>query len=85
MNLAFDNSHTSLVFENGGFGNAKVKNLHLSIICDKNILRVQITMNVSDEDLKISVADTGTGMEPSEVQKVFERFTRLNVDRHFRW
>jgi signal transduction histidine kinase/ActR/RegA family two-component response regulator len=42
--------------------------------------RVTVSTRLKGDDLTLTVRDTGTGMEPAEVQRVFERFSRL--DRH---
>ena len=38
---------------------------------------VLVQLSFRDDDARIAVSDTGSGMEPSEVQKIFERFSRL--------
>lgn len=42
--------------------------------------RVGVTVRILDGELELRVDDTGSGMEPAEVQRVFERFSRL--ERH---
>jgi signal transduction histidine kinase/ActR/RegA family two-component response regulator len=42
--------------------------------------RVGVEARLEDGDLAVQVTDTGSGMEPAEVQRVFERFSRL--ERH---
>lgn len=41
---------------------------------------VSVSVEVRGEDLHLVVSDTGSGMEPSDVSKLFERFGRL--ERH---
>ena len=36
-----------------------------------------------DDDFHLEVEDTGSGMEASEVQRIFERFSRLVLLNHF--
>ncbi|MBX7143658.1 MAG: hybrid sensor histidine kinase/response regulator [Oligoflexia bacterium] len=38
---------------------------------------VRIMLHGSAEEVRLSVQDTGSGMEPSEVQRLFQRFSRL--------
>jgi len=42
--------------------------------------RVGVTTRLVGGELELRVSDTGSGMEPAEVQRVFERFSRL--ERH---
>lgn len=42
--------------------------------------KVSVELHGLKDEVKVQVRDTGTGMEPSEVQKLFQRFSRL--DRH---
>lgn len=42
--------------------------------------RVEISARRKGDELAVTVRDTGSGMEPAEVQRIFERFSRL--DRH---
>lgn len=41
---------------------------------------IEVRAFSQDSSVRVSVADTGSGMEPSEVSRVFERFSRL--DKH---
>ena len=41
---------------------------------------VGVVASLHGSDLQLGVSDTGSGMEPAEVQRVFERFSRL--ERH---
>jgi len=42
---------------------------------------VAVAARASGGDVTVSVRDTGSGMEPAEVQRVFERFSRLEKHR----
>jgi len=42
--------------------------------------RVTVSARLNGSDLALTVQDTGSGIEPAEVQRVFERFSRL--ERH---
>lgn len=39
--------------------------------------KIEISISAADAGLCLRVADNGSGMEPSEVQKIFDRFSRL--------
>jgi signal transduction histidine kinase/ActR/RegA family two-component response regulator len=43
---------------------------------------VTVVVNVSNGATAVSVSDTGSGMEPAEVQRLFERFSRLAKHSH---
>jgi signal transduction histidine kinase len=43
---------------------------------------VTVVVNVSNGATVVSVSDTGSGMEPAEVQRLFERFSRLAKHSH---
>jgi signal transduction histidine kinase len=43
--------------------------------------RVQVEVELGAEEVHVRVRDSGPGMEPSEVQKVFQRFSRLEKHR----
>jgi signal transduction histidine kinase/ActR/RegA family two-component response regulator len=43
---------------------------------------VTVAVNVSNGVTAVSVSDTGSGMEPAEVQRLFERFSRLAKHSH---
>lgn len=42
--------------------------------------KIEVRVRVAGPEFSLAVADTGRGMEPSEVQRIFERFSRL--ERH---
>jgi two-component system phosphate regulon sensor histidine kinase PhoR len=42
---------------------------------------VQITLSNSQQQLILEVSDTGIGMQPSDLERVFERFYRAHKDR----
>jgi signal transduction histidine kinase len=42
--------------------------------------RVTVRLSFVHDELHLEVEDTGSGIEPSDVQKIFERFSRL--DQH---
>lgn len=42
--------------------------------------KIWVRVRPAQDEVHIEVEDTGTGMEPSDVQKIFERFSRL--ERH---
>lgn len=42
--------------------------------------KIKVELKTSPNELHLGVSDTGCGMEPSEVKKIFERFSRL--DKH---
>lgn len=79
INLSFDN--------NGSEKDAMVDGLALTRVIGNlvsNALKftssggaVIVNTNVSDGSLTVSVTDTGTGMEPADVQRIFERYGRL--------
>ncbi|WP_238160839.1 sensor histidine kinase [Flavobacterium cupreum] len=43
--------------------------------------KITITDGFSDKHYFISIADSGIGMDPSQIGKIFSRFTRINSDQ----
>lgn len=42
--------------------------------------KINVSVRSYDDEVHVSVSDTGSGLEPSEVQRLFDRFSRL--DKH---
>jgi PAS domain S-box-containing protein len=72
----------------------RIAPLHLDSILDNlmsNAIRytpeggkIFISSKVSDTDISISVADTGIGLTPEEINRVFDEFFKADMSRHQR-
>ncbi len=70
------------------FGVEQVLHEMIFNICDNAIRynrdagEVKITLKKEDEEVKLSICDTGLGIPPAEQERIFERFYRLDQSRN---